>query len=231
MGKGQEMEGCGQCVKYLLFFSNFLILVGGVAVLAIGIWTVVDKTEFEQLLGTDLYASSAYIFVATGVVVTLISFLGCLGAIKEVRCMLFTYFIILLVLFVVLLVGGIVSYVFRHRVKDTIMAQMMASQDEYETNQAAKDAWDAAQSQMECCGVTGPASWTGHVSPLPDSCCPGPVEPGSCTLDDSYQAGCKQRVQEFVMEHAAVLGGVGVGIAFVLFLGMVLSMALFKMIV
>ena len=58
--------------------------------LAIGIWTVLDKSEFEELLGTDLYVSAAYIFVATGVVVTLISLLGCMGAIKEIRCMLFT---------------------------------------------------------------------------------------------------------------------------------------------
>ena len=58
------------------------------------------------------------------------------------------YFIILLVLFVVLLVGGIVGYVFRHRVKDTITAQMMASLDEYQSSQTVKDAWDAAQTKV-----------------------------------------------------------------------------------
>ena len=58
--------------------------------LIVGVWTVVDKSEFEKLLGTDLYVSSAYILIATGVLVSLVAFLGCLGAVKEIRCMLLT---------------------------------------------------------------------------------------------------------------------------------------------
>lgn len=44
----------------------------------------------ERLLGTDLYVSSAAILIATGCVVTFVSFLGCLGAFKEIKCMLLT---------------------------------------------------------------------------------------------------------------------------------------------
>ena len=64
--------------------------VGGFVVLGIGIWTCVDHASMEQLLGTNLYMSAAYILIATGVVVILISFLGCLGAVKEIKCMLLT---------------------------------------------------------------------------------------------------------------------------------------------
>ncbi|XP_037071421.1 tetraspanin-11-like [Pollicipes pollicipes] len=229
MAEGKPMEGCGQCVKYLLFISNFLILLGGAAMLAVGIWTVVDKSEFEKLFGTDLYASSAYIFIPSGVVVVLISLLGCVGAVKEVRCMLFSYFTILLVMFVVLLVGGIVSYVFKQRVQDTIEAQMMVSLDEYETKPAIKDAWDAAQTTLACCGLSGPRSWSGHLSTLPDSCCSGPAAT-SCSVAQAHQLGCRDRLQQFALDHASILGGVGVGIAFVMLLGMVLSLVLFKMI-
>lgn len=58
--------------------------------MAVGIWTCVDHAYMEQLLGTNLYMSAAYILIATGVVVILISFLGCLGAVKEIKCMLLT---------------------------------------------------------------------------------------------------------------------------------------------
>ena len=58
--------------------------------LVVGVWTVVDKSDFEKLLGTDLYVSSAYILIATGIFVSLVAFLGCLGAVKEIRCMLLT---------------------------------------------------------------------------------------------------------------------------------------------
>ncbi|KAF0311791.1 Tetraspanin-11 [Amphibalanus amphitrite] len=229
MGLGREMEGCGQCVKYLLFIANFLILLGGFTVLVVGVWTVVDKSEFEKLLGTDLYVSSAYILIATGVLVSLVAFLGCLGAVKEIRCMLLTYFIILLVLFVVLLVGGILGYVFNERVEDTITTTMMGELDSYSTRQSIKDAWDAAQLRMECCGVDRPSDWRGRVIPMPSSCCP----PGTalpCTEEYAYRVGCKTRIKQFVKDHAVVLGGVGVGIACIMLLGMIFAISLFKMI-
>ncbi|XP_037086800.1 CD151 antigen-like [Pollicipes pollicipes] len=207
----------------------FNLRIGGITVLVVGVWTVVDKSEFEKLLGTDLYVSSAYILIATGAIVSLVAFLGCLGAVKEIRCMLLTYFIILLVLFVVLLVGGILGYVFNERVEDTITTKMTAELDEYSTKQGIKDAWDAAQSQMKCCGVDRPEDWKGRVTPLPASCCPkGTAEP--CTEANAFQIGCKGRIKEFVTAHATVIGGVGVGIACVMLLGMIFAIALFKMI-
>lgn len=72
---------------YICFLSR---QVGGIVVMAVGIWTCVDHAYMEQLLGTNLYMSAAYILIATGVVVILISFLGCLGAVKEIKCMLLT---------------------------------------------------------------------------------------------------------------------------------------------
>lgn len=62
--------------------------VGGLIVVALGIWTIVDKSFANHLLGTNLYAGAAYILLATGILVTFISCLGCMGSVKEVRCML-----------------------------------------------------------------------------------------------------------------------------------------------
>ena len=58
--------------------------------MAVGIWTCVDHASMERLLGTNLYMSAAYILIATGIVVVLVSFFGCLGAVKEIKCMLLT---------------------------------------------------------------------------------------------------------------------------------------------
>lgn len=56
--------------------------------MSLGIWTVVDKSFANDLLGTNLYAGAVYVLIATGLLVVLISCLGCLGSVKEVRCML-----------------------------------------------------------------------------------------------------------------------------------------------
>lgn len=228
MARSQGLDGCSQCMKFLLFLSNLLIMVGGLVVLSVGIWTVSDKTGFEQLLGTDLYMSAAYILIVTGVAVVLISFLGCFGAVKEIRCMLITYFMILLVLFVVLLVGGILGYVFRDRVEDTIKTRMMASLDEFNEKLVIRDAWNAAQQKMKCCGIDSASDWAGHVDPLPPSCCPEGTAEGSCTTSNAFQSGCQLKVKEFAQQHAQVLAGVGIGISCFLLLGMLFSLALFK---
>ena len=82
---------------------------------------------------------------------------------------------------------------------------------------------------MECCGVDRPSDWRGRVIPMPSSCCP----PGTalpCTEEYAYRVGCKTRIKQFVKDHAVVLGGVGVGIACVMLLGMIFAISLFKMI-
>ncbi|XP_054723710.1 tetraspanin-18-like [Uloborus diversus] len=110
------VEGFAKVIKYALFLANVIILVGGVSVFAVGVWTLADRSFMERLLGNDLYVTSAAILIATGVVVTVISFLGCFGAIKEVKCMLLTFFIILFMIFIVVLIGGILGYVFRSEI-------------------------------------------------------------------------------------------------------------------
>lgn len=55
---------------------------------SLGVWILLDKSFANELLGTNLYAGSAYVLVITGLSVVFVSFLGCLGSIKEVRCML-----------------------------------------------------------------------------------------------------------------------------------------------
>ncbi|UYV71616.1 hypothetical protein LAZ67_8003862 [Cordylochernes scorpioides] len=84
------VEGCAKFVKYGLYVANVIVLIGGIVVFSVGVWTLSDRTFMEPLLGSDLYVSSASILIATGVIVAVISFLGCFGAYKEVKCMLLT---------------------------------------------------------------------------------------------------------------------------------------------
>lgn len=67
--------------------------IGGLTVIAVGVWTVIDKLSLESLLGTNLYMSAAWILIGTGCGVIVIAFFGCLGAIRGVRCMLLTVLI------------------------------------------------------------------------------------------------------------------------------------------
>lgn len=61
---------------------------GSILLLVMGVYTVVDKPYLETLLGTQVYATAAYIIIGVGVVAFFVSFLGCFGALKEIKCML-----------------------------------------------------------------------------------------------------------------------------------------------
>lgn len=235
MGYGQEMDGCGQCMKYSMFIANFIIFVGGVTVLGIGIWTLVDKSFMNELLGTDLFLGAVYILIATGAIISLVAFFGCLGALKEIKCMLLTYFMIVFLIFVTMLVGGILGYVFREKVHKTMEQEMERSLKSYGTNKGVRRAWDDTQDRLKCCGVSSSIDWKDHV---PDSCCKVHTNIGDssfapkCSLVplNVYTQGCLNVTERFVKDHAAVIGGAGIGVACLMLLGMIFSCALFKMI-
>ncbi|CAN8027148.1 unnamed protein product [Ixodes persulcatus] len=240
------LEGCGKVVKYALFVANFIIMVGGVVVFAVGIWTLADRSFMERLLGTDLYVSSASILIATGVVVTIISFLGCLGAFKEIKCMLLTFFIILFMIFITMLVGGILGYVFRNEVDDRMYQEMVMSIPMYKNDSVVTDAWDAVQQHFQCCGVRIPprndpykvwALKNSHFNQnhqVPESCCIKKEWLHACLKSpsdrDTYMDSCHEKVRDFVKGHAVIVGGIGIGISCLLVVGMVLSCAMFLMI-
>ena len=74
---------------------------------------------------------------------------------------------------------------------------------------------------MQCCGNNNYTDWKDvfQNDSLPLSCCPrshAVVGFDNCTTtSDMYPKGCLEQFGAFVMNHAAVLGGAGVGIAFI----------------
>jgi len=81
--------------------------------------------------------------------------------------------------------------------------------------------------------VQGADDWKNTV---PVSCCKEPV-PGKkqpCqdlnTHGTRHENGCLNVTKKYVKDHAAIIGGAGIGVACLMILGMICSCALFKMI-
>lgn len=247
MGRGQEMEGCGKCARIFMFISNFIIWVGSILLLVLGVWTVVDKPFLEELLGKEMYATAAYIIIAVGVLAFFVSFLGCFGALKEIKCMLLMYFIITLLLFMVLLVGGILGYVFRGQAEDRVRTTLIQKLKDYDPNSSTARltrAWDDTQFALKCCGVDSQDDWANlnnnFVSSggerVPRSCCKKNASGNTFACDESpnndnsFTDGCFMKARDNVKQYGLVIGGVGVVIALIMLMGLVFSMILFKMI-
>ncbi|KAI8488105.1 Tetraspanin-8 [Branchiostoma belcheri] len=99
-------EGVGMnCVKYLLFFFNFLFWVAGLFLVGVGIWIRVDDNALKILHNLDnldetvVYAG-CYAFIGVGAVALVVGFFGCCGAVMENKCLLGTFFACLFVLLI-----------------------------------------------------------------------------------------------------------------------------------
>jgi len=258
-------------VKYTLFGTNLLIFVLGVAVLGCGIWVLVDSPSFLDILNKaqdvcgdncdgmdstiDLYASASYILIVISALVLIIAFFGCCGAIKENKCMLGTYFTIILALFIVMVVGAVLGY--SGNLETAIKNPLEKALQKYDDNppnnspaEAYKAVWNEVQKELKCCGVNNVYDWKNGSFSFPSEmnkpvgCCQVGREndltgdqqiacrksldgPQSATY---YFEGCYTAMKRQVEENQNVLVGVAIGVVVVMFLNMLFSFALCTMV-
>lgn len=74
-------------ITEFLCFSLFSQL-GGCGILGVGIWLAVTQGNFATLSSSFPSLSAANLLIVTGTFVMIIGFVGCIGAIKENKCLL-----------------------------------------------------------------------------------------------------------------------------------------------
>uniref|UniRef100_A0A096LTV4 Tetraspanin n=1 Tax=Poecilia formosa TaxID=48698 RepID=A0A096LTV4_POEFO len=230
------------CLKYLLFLFNFLFWVGGAAVLGVGVWTLVEKSDYLSLLASSTFAVSAYILILAGGLVVVTGFLGCCAVIREQRSCLSTYFFFLLLIFLIELVAGVLAYVYYQRLSDELkehLNQTMTENYAQPGKETITSAVDRLQQDFKCCGSNNSQDWTlsvyirsersgGRV--VPDSCCK--TITADCGRRDhpsniyKVEGGCITKLEQFLADHLLVIGAVGIGVACLQRSGILLSATL-----
>ncbi|KAI6068468.1 Tetraspanin [Aix galericulata] len=104
--------------------SEGLIGLGGCGILGVGIWLAVTQGNFATLSSSFPSLSAANLLIVTGTFVMIIGFVGCIGAIKENKCLLLSalpshqpcvfsqFFIMLLIIFLLELTVVILFFVY-----------------------------------------------------------------------------------------------------------------------
>jgi len=268
------MDGCtSKLVKYLLFLTNFIVFVLGLVVFGVGIWVLVDKPSFltlfegaqnvsgvtEDEFNIKIYTSAAYILLVVSFLVVLISFFGCFGAVKESKCMLGTYFTLILAMFIVMVIGAVLGY--SGNLEKTIKDPLKQALSHYRDNATAendpasyayKNAWNEVQTELKCCGVDNVEDWAGAEfvwtptsANKPVGCCfetrdGNEMEEGAkekcreaSQEPDSttyYFEGCYTTMKERIESNQNTVVGVAVGVVIVMFLNMLFSFAMCTMV-
>ncbi|XP_068442734.1 tetraspanin-8-like [Clinocottus analis] len=209
-----------KCIKFLLFFFNLLFWLSGCILLGVSIYLKVHKDgnliTNEAIPGIDL-------MIAIGVIIMVLGFLGCCGAIRENRCLLLIFFVSLLVIFILLVALGILGAVEEKRVKDWVKERLTKLTPLSSQPVNVRDDLEKLQAELKCCGlVNGPSDWT----KVPDSCRCNATET-DCKSSAVYQTPCSTKIIELMEKHMEVVLGIAFAIAILLIFGMVFSMILY----
>jgi len=200
--------GCAtSLVKYLLFFFNFIFVVGGIGLVALGALTYTRFAEYDDLtaeLGVGGFRGPPIVMMVGGAIVFFIAFLGCCGAIRESHVMMSTYGAILTILLIVEVGAIIAASIYKDDAEHAIQQGLIDSMKNYggdtEIDKEQTLTWDNLQQRLHCCGVNGTLDWQkeGKQTSLPESCC---IDKEDCPRvlpvlaeDKVYNEGCYSKV-------------------------------------
>ncbi|XP_019875684.2 CD151 antigen-like [Aethina tumida] len=217
--------GCATgIVKYIVFLANLVFALAGLALVIIGCLYKFNYSDITKALPSD-FGLAPILFIIIGAIVFITAFFGCCGAVRESTCMLTTYAIILLTIFIIQVAIGVYAFI---QIKDTYALQKSITQnyrktfDERHHIREANETVQATQSWLHCCGVDGPDDWN-HIPP---TCCSNNNVHCSRASPDLYQNGCATQIFDLLQKSTKVIGGVAIGIAAVEILGAVFGLCL-----
>jgi tetraspanin-11 len=165
----------------------------------------------------------------------------------------FQYSILMFLIFVTMLLGGILAYVFREKVELTMKHEMLSSTKLYDVQKQVTFAWDRTQSRLRCCGVTSFRDWYDiqiycwlnktdcdilmfRYGRIPKTCCQeiDSVQHKPCqdnpSLSNVHADGCYEIGSRFIREKAAVMSASGIIVSILMLVGMIFSCMFFNMI-
>ncbi|CAH0554427.1 unnamed protein product [Brassicogethes aeneus] len=223
--------------RYLLVIFNFFFALTGILIISIGASVKAYYNEYESFLD-EKYMYSSDLLIVVGVIIFIIAFFGCCGAMKENVCMTTTYSSLLIVVFILEILVGIGGIVLKSKTRDVVENALITTMKEYDNPKYNETTalWDQVQNQFQCCGVMNYTDWmtsnsTDHK--LPISCCPIPTGATgvmTCNQDNAYKLGCLDKFTDYIEGHATTIEGVGIGLAVLQILGILLSCYLSKQI-
>ncbi|XP_076116190.1 CD151 antigen-like isoform X1 [Mytilus galloprovincialis] len=227
-----------KCIRNTVLVFNILFLLCGLGVLGIGVWIRIDMVQFDELLGKSMVPIAAYILIAAGGVVLLISLVGCLGALKENRVLLGLYFTFMLFIFMMEAAAAVLGSLFYDQAKPFmstyVESAMMTKYGDPHYELVTKSV-DKLQQQFKCCGFEEPQDWDNATAftsaTVPVSCCRNQNQPSCNTAYNStniYDEGCVDALSNWMTGNLIYLLCVAIAVALFQILGMVFSLCLIK---
>merc|ERR1719150_2657110 len=202
-----------------MFFFNFIFWLMGLLLIGIGIYAIMDKWSsgeaFKLETIFDVIFNIGFLLLIIGFIVFIVSFAGCIGALRENMCLLRFYSLCLLIFFLaemtIIALGFIYPNKLTEFLENELSDQLIQS---YRDDLDFQNIIDLVQQDFEWCGV-------------PYSCChrnDGTLVNLMCGFNVQGKAkteafefintrGCIPTIQALIENNLYTVGGVAIGIA------------------
>lgn len=204
-------------VKYLLFIFNFIFWLSGLALIIVGALVKKEYGYFLNVSSSSNFASAPVFLIVVGVIVAVVGFLGCCGAIKENYCMVTTFAVLLGLIFILEIAAGALAYTYRGKMENIVKDALEKGVKNYNATEYKKF-MDQVQKDFKCCGYKeGAKDYINEHEKVPDSC-----------AGNNTTTNCVKGLEESLKSHLMIIGGVGIGIAFIQLVGILFACCMMR---
>ncbi|XP_074119127.1 leukocyte surface antigen CD53 isoform X3 [Sminthopsis crassicaudata] len=133
-----------KALKYVVFFFNLLFWVSGCTILGFGIYFLISN-RFGVLFYNLPFLTVGNVVVIVGSIIMVVAFLGCMGSIKENKCLLMSFFVLLLFILLIEVIVAILLFVYEQKIDEYVANDLSQSIQRYNSDNNTKMAWDAIQ--------------------------------------------------------------------------------------
>ncbi|KAM4036729.1 tetraspanin-1-like isoform 2-T3 [Anomaloglossus baeobatrachus] len=183
-------------MKYAMVFINAGIIICGSVLIGLGVWIKHGGNSFVTTLGShSVYFLHVGLFcIAAGVIMIVLGFLGCCGAVKESR-------------FLLLISDSIVKDKGLESIKEKYGSDSSGLMNE---------SWDSIMKEFKCCGFFSYQDFINSTFSTktglnyPKTCCKDPAlsECDGVTTSNQviYTEGCSSAMIQAVRKHSTAIG-------------------------
>ncbi|XP_069695401.1 CD151 antigen-like isoform X2 [Periplaneta americana] len=185
----------------LVLMSLGLILVGATTLSCILFY-------YSNLRSKKLLALSVISILVFGLLAFILAFYGCYGVVKEKRCSLLTYVVVLVLVAVLQAVAGVLVFVKAECCCESVVIKGLTPVFEgYAKGNGRVD------KKFECCGINGSTYWK---EAIPKSCCRSAKAPCKHANDTGvYKEGCAAKMAAAINLVGLVIGGISIAMGIV----------------
>ncbi|XP_078497362.1 tetraspanin-2 [Lissotriton helveticus] len=212
-----RVSGIMRCIKYLLCTFNFIFWLAGSAVISVGLWLRFggDITEITELKHSDgdeatSFFTGLYVLIGAGVLMMLVGFFGCCGAVRESQCLLGSFFACLLVIFTAEMTAGVFVFLGKSTAIKEFQNIYTTALDDYKKGvEGTNTTLLSFHTTVGCCGIDSVKDLK-HL----------------CPKDPKEHKNCLEEIEKRMSSKLKTVGVVCIAVAGVTIFGMIFSMVL-----